>query len=152
MKEQLTVKDTIRVQKAKYCRLVDTKRWGDLAELIVDEPVLRFFDPGGALLYEFNSAADWLRLAKTTLEGAQTIHQVHNDEIEVISDSEVRAIWSMEDYLIFPEGTGGPPSQHGYGHYYETWLLVDGNWRLVELELRRTILRNQVPGTEIRSG
>jgi hypothetical protein len=45
----------------------------------------------------------------------------------------------MEDYLILAEGNDRPASQHGYGHYYETWRLVDGTWRLAQLDLRRTI-------------
>ncbi len=140
MQDQLSLINTIRVRKAKYCRFVDTKRWSDLADLLVEKPELRFFDPDGKLLYAFDSTAEWIQLMENYLAGAHTIHQVHNDEIEMISDSEVRAIWSMEDYLILAEGGDRPASMHGYGHYHETWKSVDGSWRIAVLELRRTIL------------
>ncbi|WP_454857742.1 nuclear transport factor 2 family protein [Rhizobium binxianense] len=140
MQDQLSLMNAIRVQKAKYCRFVDEKRWDDFADLIVENPRLRFYAPDGTLQYGFDSAAEWLQIMKRYLEGAHTIHQVHNDEIEIVSDSEVRAIWSMEDYLILAEGDDRPASQHGYGHYHEIWRLVDGKWRLAELDLRRTIL------------
>lgn len=140
MQDQLALINIIRSQKAKYCRFVDTKKWEDFADLIVENPILRFYSTDDELLYGFGSAAEWIQLMKSYLDGAHTIHQVHNDEIEVVSDSEVRAIWSMEDYLILAEGGDRPASMHGYGHYYETWRLEDGKWRLAELDLRRTIL------------
>jgi hypothetical protein len=120
---------------------VDTKRWDKLRELLIEWPRLRFYDPDGTLLYAFDSAIEWLDLTGTMLEGAHTIHQVHNDEIELISMDEVQVIWSMEDYLIFAEGGNGPKSIHGWGHYHETWRLVGGHWRISDLELRRTILQ-----------
>jgi hypothetical protein len=130
----------IRGQKARYCRFVDTKEWRELAELIVERPRLRFYAPDGTLQYRFDSTAEWIDLMTTYLAGAHTIHQVHNDEIEIISPSEIRAIWSMEDYLILAPGEDRPASIHGYGHYYETWRLFAGRWQLTELDLYRTIL------------
>ncbi|MDI7925206.1 nuclear transport factor 2 family protein [Ferirhizobium litorale] len=140
MQDELVLINTIRGQKARYCRFVDTKEWASLAELIADRPQLRFFAPDGTLLYEFDSAAEWIGLMRNYLDGSHTIHQVHNDEIEVVSDTEVKAIWSMEDYLLLAEGSDRPASIHGFGHYYETWRLMDAKWRLTDLELRRTIL------------
>lgn len=141
MKDDLVLMNLIRDRKAKYCRFVDTKQWKDLATLLVEEPRLRFFDTEGALLYEFDSTEKWIGVMKDYLKGAQTIHQVHNSEIEIISDNEVRAIWSMEDYLILAEGEGRPASQHGYGHYHEIWRLVEGNWRIADIALYRTIFQ-----------
>jgi hypothetical protein len=140
MRDDLVLMNTIRDRKAKYCRFVDTKRWDELAALLVEHPRLRFYGVDGALLYEFDSAATWIDLMKSYLKGAHTSHQVHNSEIEVVSDSEVRAIWSMEDNLILAEGGDRPASQHGYGHYHETWRFVDGDWRITEIDLYRTIL------------
>lgn len=141
MNDDLVLMNLIRDRKAKYCRFVDTKRWDELATLLVEEPRLRFFDTEGGLLYEFDSAEKWIALMKDYLKGARTIHQVHNSEIEIVSENEVRAIWSMEDYLILAEGEGRPASQHGYGHYHEVWKLVEGSWRIAEIELYRTILQ-----------
>ncbi len=132
--------NTVRRQKAKYCRLVDTKRWDDFAALIVDRPELRFYGPDGALLYAFDSLPEYMKVTKKFLEGAHTIHQIHNDEIDVLSETEVHGIWSMEDYLKLAPGDNRPRSMHGYGHYHETWRFEAGNWRLFKLDLRRTIL------------
>jgi hypothetical protein len=141
MFDELVLRNIIREQKAKYCRFVDTKQWDKLCELLIEWPRLRFYDPDGTLLFAFDSAVEWLDLTSTMLEGARTIHQVHNDEIEFISNEEVRVTWSMEDYIIFAEGGDGPKSLHGWGHYHETWRLIGASWRLSDLELRRTILQ-----------
>lgn len=140
MPTQEALINTIRRQKAKYCRFVDTKNWDGFSSLFVERPSLHFYAPDGELLYEFNDRYEYVRAASTFLEGARTIHQVHNDEIDIISDTEIRAIWSMEDYLFLAPGNDRPKSIHGYGHYHETWRLTDGNWCITNIELRRTIL------------
>ena len=140
MDDDLALMNIIRYRKAKYCRFVDTKQWDDLAALLVPRPTLRFFDAERVLLYEFDSTEKWIELMKAYLAGAHTIHQVHNSEIEVVSNVEVQAIWSMEDYLILAEGHDRPASVHGYGHYHETWRLMENAWRITRIDLYRTIL------------
>ena len=141
MNNRLALIETIRASKARYCRYVDTQNWSQLAALFTRNPNIRFLGEDGVTLAEFSSIDEFLSVTKAYLSGARTIHQVHNDEIEVVSEEEVSAIWSMEDYLIFPDiDDSRPASMHGYGHYHETWRLEDGQWRLAHLELHRTIL------------
>ncbi|MDX0431578.1 nuclear transport factor 2 family protein [Sinorhizobium medicae] len=141
MLDHFALAETIRTSKARYCRYMDTQNWAEFAALFAREPTIRFFGEDGIALGEFDSLDEFLAATKAYLAGARTIHQVHNDEIEVITEEEVRAIWSMEDYLLFPDGDDvRPASMHGYGHYHETWRLEDGQWRLAHLELHRTIL------------
>jgi hypothetical protein len=55
-------------------------------------------------------------------------------EIEITSPTTARGVWAMEDKLRWPErGT----AMHGYGHYHETYELVDGAWRIKTLTLTR---------------
>lgn len=141
MQKRLALAETIRTLKARYCRYVDTHQWADLAALFARKPTIRFVGVDGVLLAQFDAVDEFVAVTKAYLSGVKSIHQVHNDEIEIVSENEISAVWSMEDYLIFPEGTDGrPASMHGYGHYHETWRLEDGQWRLAHLELRRTIL------------
>lgn len=140
MRDQLSMLSAIRDRKAKYCRFVDTKRWDDLADILIANPKLRFYATDGSLIFGFDSTAEWIDLMKSYLDGAHTIHQIHNEEFEVVSDTEIRAIWSMEDYLKLAEGPDRPASMHGFGHYHETWRLEDGKWRIAKIDLRRTIL------------
>jgi len=91
---------------------------------------------------------------------AQSSYQVHNDELAQVSDTEIRAIWSMEDCVIFPEADAGatrPARHHGYGHYHETWVLEDGAWLIDAGPSNRCARRRQAGsvagnGTVLSSG
>ena len=73
--------------------------------------------------------------------GARTAGVLRTPEVELPLD-EISAIWSMEDYIVFPAAESGAASIHGYGHYHETWLQTHDNWCIARLELRRTILES----------
>jgi hypothetical protein len=130
--------DDVRAAKARYCRYIDTKRWDDFAALIMPVPDVRFYDVDGTLIGFFDKREAFVAVAQDYLVGAQSIHQIHNEELTQVSESEIRATWSMEDYIIFPKGS--PSRHHGFGHYHETWVRTPDGWRLASLELRRTIL------------
>lgn len=133
--------EQVRLRKARYCRSLDTKQWETFAALFVADAKATVFDPEGGLIAEFHTAGAFVNAARQFLEGARSIHQVHNDELELVSESEINAIWSMEDYIVFPLAPKDAPiSVHGYGHYHERWVLKDGAWLISNLELRRTIL------------
>jgi len=141
MQSDIEAFEAIGFQKARYCRYIDTKRWDEFGKLFSAEPEVRFMDPEGNIVGAFNSVADFVAVTARYLEGARTIHQVHNAELERMSAHQVTAIWSMEDYLVFPaDDETRPASMHGYGHYHETWELADGEWRISKLALHRTIL------------
>lgn len=132
--------EQVRRAKARYARFLDTKDWDGFAGLFEPAVQVRMFDPTGNVIVSHDERDSFVNAARTGLEGGQSIHQVHNDEIEQISETEISAIWSMEDLIIFRPGAGGPGRMHGYGHYHELWRLGSDGWRIARLELRRTIL------------
>ena len=52
-------------------------------------------------MVSFETREAFVAAARGYLEGAQSIHQVHNEELTQLSDTEINAIWSMEDCVIF---------------------------------------------------
>lgn len=140
----MTPFDQVRTSKARYCRFVDTKQWDAFSALFVAAPEILVYDATDQLIVSFDARDAYVEACRGYLEGAQSSHQVHNDELAQVSDTEIRAIWSMEDCVIFPEADAGatprPARHHGYGHYHETWVLEDGAWLIARIELRRTIL------------
>ena len=78
-----------------------------------------------------------------------TVHHGHMPEIEILSPTTARGVWAMEDKLRWPEGS---PIQtmHGYGHYHETYELVDGAWRISTLTLTRLRLDVEMAGSSFR--
>lgn len=136
-----TAIELVRQAKARYCRYLDTKKWDAFAELFIADPEISIYGTSGELLIGFSSRESFTSAARGYLTGAQSIHQVHNDELTQRSEGEIGAIWSMEDHILFPKADDGRPSRHhGYGHYHETWVHTADGWRIASLELHRTIL------------
>lgn len=140
----MTPFEQVRVAKARYCRFVDTKQWEAFSTLFVAAPEILVYDLADQLIVSFDSRDAYVAACQGYLVGAHSSHQVHNDELTQVSDTEISAVWSMEDCVIFPEADASadarPARHHGYGHYHETWVLEDGAWLIARIELRRTIL------------
>jgi len=69
-----------------------------------------------------------------TLGGVVTVHHGHMPEITITTETTATGIWSMEDKLIWRDGS----RLHGYGHYHETYRKeADGEWRIATLDLTR---------------
>jgi hypothetical protein len=138
---QLEAMELIRQRKAKYCRYLDTKQFDKWEQLFKSDAKIVFYNIDNLVKVEFGSVAEFFPGTRGLFSTAQTIHQTHNSEIEFKSDTEATAIWSMEDWHIYaPEGGNPSKTMHGYGFYYETWELVNGEWKLASLELRRNIV------------
>jgi hypothetical protein len=54
-------------------------------------------------------------------------------EIELLSATEARGVWSMFDYVEFRPSRG----IRGYGHYHEEYRKERGAWHISRLKLTR---------------
>jgi 3-phenylpropionate/cinnamic acid dioxygenase small subunit len=141
VRRDLELIEAIRDQKAKYCRYLDTKQFDAWESLFTKHVRIAFYGPDGQVLLDVPSLDEFSRLTRGLFATTRTIHQVHNSEITLKSELEAEAIWSMEDWHIYTPTEENPAKTlHGYGHYYETWRLIDGLWKIARLELRRIIL------------
>lgn len=141
MKSNLELAEDIRDQKAKYCRYLDTKQFEAWDALFTEDVRITFYGTDGQILLYMTSFDEFSRLTRQLFATTRTVHQVHNSEITLKSELVAEAIWSMEDWHIYSPTEENPAKTlHGYGHYYETWRLVDSVWKIARLELRRIIL------------
>ena len=131
--------------KARYFRFVDTKRWDDLRSLFTPDaliyfPELQLHHPGMAIVPSPLDEA--MASIITSLTGVLSVHQGFMPEIEILSDTEARGIWAMEDWLSWPSQDGGLPGMQvrGHGHYHEDYRRVAGQWRIHRLTLTRLSL------------
>jgi hypothetical protein len=74
-----------------------------------------------------------MRYLQEVLRGAVTVHQGHMPEIELTSPTTATGIWALQDVIIWPDGT----RLLGYGHYHETYRLLDSQWRISSTVLTR---------------
>ena len=116
--------------KARYCRLLDSKDWAGFANLFTadleldvsdgtDQPIIRGRDEAMAMV-------------RGAIETARTAHQVHSPEIEIDGDA-ARAIWAMQDRVVWAEGH----SLTGYGHYHERYVRRADGWKIANQKLTR---------------
>lgn len=133
--------EAIKQLKARYFRTVDTfdldgwlacftedcrlKFDGDVHRRDAAAPPFATLEGHQALIDFWNGNANRV----------ESVHHGHTPEIEILSGTEAKGIWAMEDIVEFTDGF-----LHGYGHYHETYRKQDGEWRIATLHLTRTRL------------
>jgi uncharacterized protein (TIGR02246 family) len=124
--DRLVAIEDIRRLKARYFRCVDTKDWDGLATIFTTDGV---FTTAGRPDEPLEGSAEIVRFLSTAMADVDSVHHGHMPEIDITSPTTATAIWAMEDLLRWPPG-GPRRSQHGWGHYRETYEKVDGQWRI----------------------
>jgi hypothetical protein len=117
--------------KARYVRLVDTKRWDELEQLFARDFKFEgnWTSTGGAVFI------DGLRGYLAT---AISAHELHTGEIEVVSETEARAIWPFSDFIDRRDQNGHGVHRRGFGHYHEEYRRESGGeWRFAAMRLTR---------------
>lgn len=138
--EKLTAIAEIQALKARYFRTMDSKDWAGLEAVFAPDLIADFRDSppmrDESLLTE--GAAVYVAKLVPTLQHLVTVHHGHMPEIEITSATTATGIWAMEDKLWVPEGSPLPfKVLHGYGHYHETYVRLDGRWRIKTIRLSR---------------
>lgn len=130
-------REEIRTVKARYCRFLDTKDWDNFIALFTVDAVMDVQeDSGNPPLRGRAAILDQVRLA---VDHARTAHQVHFSEIELRGD-EAHVITPMQDRVVWEAGKShvpGAQSITGFGHYTETYVRQDGEWKIAYLKLSR---------------
>jgi uncharacterized protein (TIGR02246 family) len=122
--------EAIKQLKARYCRTMDTKDWSAMRAVFADDVRVDTSESGGGVV---DGADPFIAFLRETLAGVVTVHQCHTPEIAVTAAGAATGIWAMEDMLRWPDGT----EMHGYGHYHETYVQREGEWRIQSLVLTR---------------
>jgi hypothetical protein len=130
--------EEIKRLKASYFRHLDGKCWQDWKDLFTEDCVAEFLDePPG---FTVTGSDALLELVYGGLKDAVTIHHGHMPEIDIISPSEATGIWSMQDWLHWPEDVALPQGVRnlvGLGHYHERYRKTEQGWRISFLSLTR---------------
>lgn len=140
--ERLLAIEEIKALKGKYCRSVDTQNWDMWRECFIPEVVIETFD----FEEKFRSEGvdELIGNCEKLLHGAKTVHQVHNPEITILSDTDAKAIWALHDILKWPEpNMFGLTSMIGYGTYEETYVKTPAGWRISESIIRRYYMEQE---------
>lgn len=132
---RLEVVEAIKAIKARYCRFVDTKQWDALESLFTQDCV---FDGDASGIGDIGDRAQFVDQARRGLADCVSVHHCHMPEITLLSDSRATAIWAMEDILRWNDDAAGDiRGLHGFGHYHEAYVHVDGAWKIAAWRLTR---------------
>ena len=144
--ERLSAIEDIKQVKAAYFRGVDTNDAELVRGILAEDCVLDYMgcctDPatGRDFLPIMNVVmrgnASWTSGGMSQTGIVASVHQGHNCEIRVTSDTTASAIWSMTDRLYMAPGK--PFSlMTGYGHYHETYEKIGGAWKIKTTRISR---------------
>jgi hypothetical protein len=138
--EKLLAIMEIQMLKARYFRTMDTKDWKGLEAVFAPDVVADFRESAGGSDESMltHGAAPYLAKLAPILERITTVHHGHMPEIEIHSPTTASGVWAMEDKLWVQEGASLPfRFMHGYGHYHETYVRLEGGWRIQNIRLSR---------------
>lgn len=122
--------EAIRRLKARYFRCLDSKEWAQLRACFTDDFTALVEGPHPDIV--FNNPEEYITTNTQLLNDVVTVHQGHTSEIDVLSETEAKGIWSMYDRVEMPDN-----AFEGWGHYHETYRLVDGQWKISRMHITR---------------
>jgi hypothetical protein len=135
--EELSAVEEIKRLKARYFRCMDTKAWDGFEGVFAPDATMDTTQEAPDLEVVHGSQ-NIRRFVQGSVDPVVTVHHGHMPEIEITSPTTARGVWAMQDFLQMPEGSPlGMKSMTGWGHYTETYEVVDGAWRIKTLVLTR---------------
>jgi hypothetical protein len=130
--------ESIKRLKARYFRCMDTKDWEGWRSVFTEDASLEF-DLAVSTLGRRGQPAPKLlgrdailAYVSEAFATNQTVHHGHMPEIELLSETEARGVWAMEDIV-----DDGDRVVHGYGHYHESYRKIGDGWRIASVHLTR---------------
>ena len=140
--------ERIRNLKARYFRLMDTKRWDELAGVFTHD--MKVLTPDGRLWLCGGEA--YAASLQSSLQHAVSCHQGFTSEIEIHDAFSASGVWAMQDVITWTRAhpREGWKAITGRGHYHETYRFEDGadgkvDWRIATLTLTRVSLEVEWP-------
>ena len=134
----LTVDDLIAIEeikrlKYKYVRCLDQKRWDEIAELFVPDAVASY--GGGAWSFDGRDAiVEFLRSSMGSQQFLSA-HRVGQPEIDITGPDTATATWALMDLVLQLEfGI----DIRGAAFYEDTYVKVDGHWKIKSTGYKRT--------------
>jgi hypothetical protein len=131
--------ESLRALKARYFYFLDTKDW---------PAWLALFTPDATLSWDRGPASSQAPSDPVVLSGidaiaanvvergfrdAATVHHGHTPILELLSPTEARGIWAMEDRVA-----RAGRLTHSFGHYHDSYRKTADGWRIAASQVRRS--------------
>jgi hypothetical protein len=119
--------EAIKKLKARYFRLMDTKRWREFGELFAEDAFFVHPETNQPTVRGRRAIVERVR---GFVKDAVTVHHGFMPEIEITGSTTATAIWAMSDLL-----DDGTRVSEGHGHYEETYVKIAGEWKIQSSKL-----------------
>lgn len=129
---RLVLIEQIKSMRARMARLLDLKEWEAWGECWALDSTLEAPEADLVLRGRDRIVAG----VSAGMGPVRSVHQLHAPEIEITGTDTARGIWAMADSLE-RQVEGRAVIVNGYGHYYDTYVLEDGAWRVKSITLIR---------------
>lgn len=136
--EKLQAIEDIKHLKALYFLHLDEQNWQGWIDDVFT-PDMEFLAPE-TKPEPFVGLNTLLDFVKVMMAGKQSVHHGHMPIITFKSETEATGVWAMEDRIYGVEANAPVeryPIMHGFGHYHDTYVKLDGSWRISASRLTR---------------
>lgn len=123
--------DAVELVKHDYFHDIDTKNWSDLRTHLAPDVIVDTLGSAGPVFPDRDSFVAFLKL---TLGSANTHHQGYDPHIKMTSATTAAGEWTLQDILVW----GNTFGVHGYGHYWDCYTKINGQWVEKYSKLTRT--------------
>lgn len=138
--EKLEAIEAIKTLKARYFRMIDTRNLAELRACFAPDLIADFRMVTGTLDNSglTHGVEAYIDKVAPILDEVTIVHHGHMAEIQILSANAATGIWAMEDKTWSRSGSSLPFAMiHGYGHYHEHYVRLNGDWRISEIKLTR---------------
>ena len=115
--------EAIKKLKAKYFRCVDKKLWDEMEEVWVEDAVADY-GMGIELLQGRQAIIEFLK-KNLGRDSMISVHQGHNPEIEITTETTAKGVWVLNDRLIIQTIA----TLNGWRYYDDEYIKVNGEWK-----------------------
>ena len=124
--------EAIRALKAAYFRLLDTKEFALLGDVLTDDVTTSY--EGGS--HTFDGRSEVIEFLERSLgePGIVHSHTAHHPEITLTSEDEATGIWYLEDRVIVPAADF---MLTGTALYEDVYVRTPAGWRIRHTGYRR---------------
>jgi hypothetical protein len=116
--------EAIKRLKYRYLRCLDCKLWDELKQCFIPEATAAY--SGGK--YSFETRDEIVKFLVEFLghDTVLTMHQAHQPEIELTSETTATGVWALEDRVI---NLDLDITIRGAAFYHDEYVKVDGEWK-----------------------
>ncbi len=141
--ERLLAIEDIKRLKSRYFYCLDYKDWAGWKRDVFAPDLIFYVEE--ALAEPVRGVDTFIAWTAENAADQISVHHGHMPDIEILSPTEAKGVWAMEDTLRLPNGPSpmGYTFLHGYGHYHETYVKLAVGWRIQTVRLTRLFVERR---------